>query len=120
MTAAAIASRSAMIDFHGRVLRLTCATFADRSICLSCTRRSSFRVIRPNAIRQEGAAPDLLAQRQALGSGPYRPRPQRLRDRGTYLISGLPTGNLSFPSTMPLETRANEVYQATKTVTSPM
>ena len=33
MTAAAIASIRAMIDFHGRVLRLTLSTCADRSIC---------------------------------------------------------------------------------------
>ena len=33
MTAAAIASSRAMIDFHGLVLRLTRSTCADRSIC---------------------------------------------------------------------------------------
>ena len=34
MTAAAIASSSAMIDFHGLVLRLTRSTRAGRPICL--------------------------------------------------------------------------------------
>ena len=56
MTAAAMARTKAMIDFHGRVLRLTRATCADRSICLSCTRRASFPAIRPNAIRQKAGA----------------------------------------------------------------
>ena len=55
-----------MIDFHGRVLRLTRATLADRSICLSCTRTSSCQAIRPNAIRQEaGAAGDPAQPRLA-------------------------------------------------------
>src|ERR1700738_2265498 len=44
MTAAAIASSRAIIDFQGRVLRLTRSTCADRSICLtSRTRGSSLR-----------------------------------------------------------------------------
>src|SRR5712691_2675207 len=44
MTAAAIASSRAIIDFQGRVLRLTRSTCADRSICLtSRTRDSSLR-----------------------------------------------------------------------------
>jgi len=52
-TAEAIASTRAMIDFHGRVLRLTRATRSERSTCLSCTRGTSLRTIRPNAIRPE-------------------------------------------------------------------
>src|SRR5208283_1624279 len=60
MTAAAIASSSAIIDFHGRVLRLTRSTCAERSICLtSCTRDSSLRGCPPNAIRQEASAAGL-------------------------------------------------------------
>jgi hypothetical protein len=41
MTAAAIASSSAMIDFHGRVLRLTRSTCSDRSTCFPLCPRGS-------------------------------------------------------------------------------
>ena len=46
MTAAAIASSRAMIDFHGLVLRLTRSTCADTSICLPfCTRAPPFATL---------------------------------------------------------------------------
>src|ERR1700722_5993425 len=119
MTAAAIASRRAMIDFHGRVLRLTRATWADRSICLSCTRDSSFRATRPNAIRREAGGagrPGTTTEPRNKCWGPAGP--QHLPDLDDYLISGGPTGNLSLPP-MPFEMPAADVYQATTAVRIP-
>src|SRR5579862_2745784 len=99
MIAEAIARTRAMIDFHGRALRLTCATRSERSTCLSCTRSTSLRTIRPNAIRPEAGAAggrhNIPGPGKALGSGPHRPGPQRVRDRDVYLISAGPTGSLS-------------------------
>src|SRR5580658_5342849 len=82
MTAAAIASTRAMIDFHGRVLRLTWATLADRSICLSCTRTScqasgltlSGRKRVPWATRHNRRA-RLAGKTGKIGAGTGPPRP---------------------------------------------
>src|SRR5260370_42647046 len=106
-----------MSDFHGRGLRLTRATCADRSICLACTRGSSFRAIRPNAIRQDAGA----AGRPGTTPGPTNKRwgpagPQRLPDLDDYLSSGGPAGNLSLPPVMPFEMPAADAYQATSAV----
>src|SRR6478752_9902567 len=70
MTAAAIASSRAMIDFHGLVLRLTRSTCVDRSICLPfCTVLLLIRPIRaPNAIRRRAGLADHPAEREAPGS----------------------------------------------------
>src|SRR5271165_2291885 len=127
MTAAAIASTSAIIDCHGRVLRLTRSTCADRSICLPfCTRDSSLRDCPPNAIRQEARAAGLpgttggLAWKGSKRWGPGRcgPVPRRLRDQGVHLMRAGPTGNLSLPP-MPADMPAAEVYQAATAVTTP-
>ena len=64
-----------MIDFHGRALRLTRATCADRSICLSCTRGSSFLAVRPNAIRPGSGAAGRPGTNRAEAPG------NTLRDR---------------------------------------
>src|SRR6266702_206280 len=71
MTAAAIASSKAMIDFHGLVLRLTRSTCVDRSTCLPfCTVLFLSRPIRaPNAIRRRAGRSDHPGERKALGSG---------------------------------------------------
>src|SRR6185312_230121 len=70
MTAEAIASSRAMIDFHGRVLRLTRSTCVDRSICLPfCTVLILSRPVRaPNRIRRRAALADYPGQRKALGN----------------------------------------------------
>src|SRR5215469_3455533 len=71
MTADAIASSRAMIDFHGLVLRLTRSTCAGRSICLPfCTLLLLSRLVRaPNAIRSGPAWPMTPENDKALGSG---------------------------------------------------
>ena len=56
------------------------------------------------------------AKNEALGSRDGTPA---LARSGGYLMSAGPTGNLSLASAMPLETRANEAYQAARAVTSP-
>src|SRR5437773_5572802 len=67
MTAAAIASIRAMIDFHGLVLRLTRSTCVDRSICLPfCTVFLLIRSIRaPNAIRRRAGPADHPGERKS-------------------------------------------------------
>src|SRR6516225_10692892 len=86
MTADAIASSRAMIDFHGLVLRLTRSTRAGRSICLPfCTLLLLSRLIRaPNAIRSGPARPMTPENDKALGSGcsPALMRDYGLADQG--------------------------------------
>src|SRR5258707_3834626 len=79
MTAEAIASSRAMIDFHGLVLRLTRSTCVDRSICLPfCTGLLLARPIRaPNGIRRRAALAGHPDNEKALGS---RCSPALLRD----------------------------------------
>jgi hypothetical protein len=85
MTADAIASSRAMIDFHGFVLRLTRSTCADTSICLPfCTVLLLSRPIR--ALTLSGGGPRWLItpdNDKRWGAG----APQRLCAVADSLIS---------------------------------
>src|SRR5258707_13583858 len=71
MTAEAIASSRAMIDFHGLVLRLTRSTCVDRSTCLPfCTVLILSQPVRaPNRIRRRAALADHPDNEKRWGAG---------------------------------------------------
>jgi hypothetical protein len=104
MTAAAIASSSAIIDFHGLVLCFTRLTCADRSSGLPfCPAPPLATDSPPHAIGLRAGRDADPEHEKRWGAG----APQRSREIAGYLISGFPTGNLTRPA-MPFDIPAAE------------
>src|SRR5258707_12575989 len=109
MTAEAIASSRAMIDFHGLVLRLTRSTCVDRSICLPfCTGLLLARPFVRLTLSGGGPALPITPETQERWGAVA---PQSSCEMATTIFRGLLDGKRSL-SEMQLDTPEAEALQA--------